>query len=54
MQHHRNQKATPVQTVRIPAERQEFEARPRLDVDRTALRKAMNEKYKNTLAYLGR
>lgn len=54
MQCQRNEKATTVQPLHAPKKRPELEARPLQDVDRKALRKAMNEKYKNTLAYLGR
>ncbi len=40
---------------KVPPEgRPEVEARPRPDTDRAALRKLINERYANTLRYLGR
>lgn len=39
---------------KAPVNSQEFECRPRSDIDRKALRARLNKQYKNTLAYLGR
>ncbi len=35
-------------------EHRKFKAKPRPDIDREALRADINERYRNSLAYLGR